>query len=219
MLYKRKVNKKFCIFFIILLGLFFTGVIIISYSYNIEHNSGKFIYSSVDKLPYNKTGLLLGTSKFLQSGAPNPYFNNRIAATVTLYKLHKIKYIIVSGDNSTISYNEPIMMKKALIKGGVPDSVIYLDYAGFRTFDSVIRCHEIFGQNSFTVISQLFHLERAIYISHCLGIGAIGFTAKDVNWEQGIKTRIREYFARVKVFWDIHSGEKPKFLGEKFIIK
>jgi SanA protein len=101
----------------------------------------------------------------------------------------------------------------------VPDSVIYLDYAGFRTFDSVIRCREIFGQNSITIISQRFHLERAIYISHYFGIGAIGYEAQDVKWSTGFRTKIRENFARVKVFLDIHTGEKPKFLGKKITIK
>ena len=194
------------------------GTIIICNNIIIK-KSHPFIYNDLEKLPFNKTGLILGTSRNFKGGAPNLYFDNRIQTAVALFKAKKIKYIIVSGDNSKISYNEPIMMKKALVKLGVPDSCIFLDYAGFRTFDSVIRCREIFGQNSYTIISQRFHLERAIYISHKFGIGAIGFEAKDVGWSQGFKTKIREYLARVKVFWDIHTGEKPKFLGKKIVIQ
>jgi SanA protein len=188
-------------------------------NYLIIRKSSPFIYSRIELVPYNKAGLLLGTSKNFRGGAPNLYFDNRINAAVSLYRAKRIKYLIVSGDNRKASYNEPVMMKKELIRLGVPDMSIILDYAGFRTFDSVIRCREIFSQNSITIISQRFHLERAIYISHYFGIGAIGYEAKDVGWSSGFKTKIRENFARVKVFWDIHTGEKPKFLGKKITIK
>lgn len=206
--------RNFIVFLFILLV-----TIIVTTNYQIETKTRKYLYSSVDRVPFNKTGLLLGTSKYIRNGLSNPFFYNRIKTAVMLYKTKKIKYIIVSGDNSRKSYNEPMMMKKELIKQGIPDSVIFLDYAGFRTFDSVIRCYEIFGQSSFTIISQQFHIERAIYISHKFGLGAIGFEAQDVSWKVGLKTGIREYFARVKVFWDLLTGEKPKFLGEKVVIK
>jgi SanA protein len=207
-----------------ILLLFFAAILsgvglIMICNYVIIKKSYPYIYENAKKLPFNKAGLILGTSKNFRGGAPNLYFDNRIKAAVELYRSKRIKYIIVSGDNRKASYNEPVMMKKELVKSGVPDSSIFLDYAGFRTFDSVIRCREIFSQSSITIISQRFHLERAIYISHYFGIGAIGFEAQDVSWSQGFKTNIREYFARVKVFWDLHTGEKPKFLGKKIIIK
>jgi len=174
---------------------------------------------SIREVPYNKVGLLLGTSKYNQSGKPNLYFYYRIHAAVVLYKAGRIKFIVVSGDNRALSYNEPITMKKELVKKGIPTEVIFLDYAGFRTYDSIIRCFEIFGQKSFTIISQGFHLERAVFIAHRYGIGAIGYEARDVNYIQGLRTKTREYFARVKVFWDFFTGEKPKFLGKKIEIK
>ncbi len=212
-----KILKKILIIVIAIL-LSSIGLIIICNNLIIQ-KSNPYIYDDIKLLPFNKVGLILGTSWNFRGGAPNTYFDNRIKAAATLYKAKKIIYLIVSGDNRKASYNEPVMMKKELIKLGVPDASIFLDYAGFRTFDSVIRCREIFGQRSFTIISQRFHLERAVYISHCFGIGAIGFEAKDISWTQGFKTNIREYFARVKVFWDLHTGEKPKFLGEKINIK
>jgi SanA protein len=213
-------NKRFKRIRNFILFLFLLIIaLIIAANYQIENKTRRYLYSSIDQVPYNNTGLLLGTSKYIRNGLPNPFFYNRIKTAVLLFKAKKVKYIIVSGDNNKKSYNEPMMMKKELMKQGIPDSVIFLDYAGFRTFDSVIRCYEIFGQNSFTIISQQFHLERAIYISHRFGLGAIGFEAQDVNWRIGLKTGIREYFARVKVFWDLLTGEKPKFLGEKVVIK
>ena len=107
-------------------------------------------------------GLLLGTGKFLKNGCKNLYFFNRIDATEQLYKSGKIQYILISGDNSTKNYSEPEDMQAELIKRGIPADKIVLDFAGFRTLDSVVRAKEIFGQNSFIIISQKFHNERAM---------------------------------------------------------
>lgn len=210
---KKRKNKSLIVGFVLCIIVLF--LLLYFGNKEIKDKSHKFIFSSKEIIKSNPVGLILGTSKYLSNGDLNPYFKNRIDAAYELFKANKIRYIIVSGDNHDISYNEPIRMKKELVKSGVPDSLIYLDYAGFRTFDSVIRCREIFGQDSFTIISQRFHLERAIYISHHFKINAIGFEAKDVGFSMGLKTRLREYFARLKVFIDIYTGEKPYFLGEK----
>jgi SanA protein len=176
------------------------------------------MYADVDAIPFNKVGLLLGTSKYLPNGRTNLFYLFRIEATVKLYRQGKIRYIIVSGDNGREDYNEPEQMRQDLVASGVDSSRIYLDYAGFRTFDSMVRLKKIFGQDSVTVISQPFHNERAIYIASKEGIAAIGFNAKDVNAEAGLKVQVREKFARVKVFLDYLFGKKPKFLGEKVLI-
>ena len=110
-------------------------------------------------------------------------------------------------------------MKEELLKNGIPENRIFLDYAGFRTYDSVIRMSKIFGQNSFTVISQEFHNRRAIYIARHFGLNVTGFNAKDVDIYNGFKTKLREKFARVKVFIDILTNKQPKFLGEQIEIK
>ncbi|PBQ33315.1 protein SanA [Sphingobacteriaceae bacterium] len=178
---------------------------------------GKF-FTDVEKVPYHKVGLLLGTSKFLGNGVENPYFNYRINAAVELYKAKKISYILVSGDNSRKEYDEPNMMKTDLINAGVDSTRIFLDYAGFRTFDSMVRLKEVFGQNSVTIISQQFHNERALYIARREGIEAVAFNAKDVGKRMGFRTQLREKFARVKVFVDYLFGNEPKFLGPKVLI-
>ena len=113
------------------------------------------LYSLPDVIPFNKVGLLLGTSKYLVDGRPNLYYLFRIQAAVELYKHGKIKYIIVSGDNGTTDYNEPEDMRNDLIAQGVDASHIYLDHAGFRTFDSIVRLKRIFGQESVTIIYAL----------------------------------------------------------------
>ena len=136
-----------------------------------------------------------------------------------MYKSGKISYILVSGDNSTEYYNEPEQFKKELIKHGIPEDKIFLDYAGFRTLDSVVRAKKVFGQSKITIISQKFHNERAIYIAEKHGIDAIGFNARDVSKNYGFKTKVREYFARSKAIIDVVFNVDPKFLGDKIEIE
>lgn len=177
------------------------------------------LYSDTNKIPFNRVGLLLGTTKYTSiAGFNNPYYTYRIEAATSLLKMNKIEYIIISGDNGKKEYNEPELMRTDLIQAGIDSSKIFLDYAGFRTLDSIVRLKEVFGQDSVTIISQKFHNERAIYIASKKGIMAYGFNAKDVTRKQGFKTQLREKFARVKVFLDLLFGTKPKFLGKKIPI-
>lgn len=207
---------------IILFGLIFCGISVLFVwwaNHKIESETKDFVSYDVQKLPNEKVGLLLGTGKFLKNGWKNLYFFNRIDAAEQLYKSGKIKYILISGDNSQKDYSEPEDMQAELIKRGIPADKIVLDFAGFRTLDSVVRAKEIFGQNSFLIISQKFHNERAVFLAQHYGIKAYGFNAKDVNKYAGFKTMLREKFARAKVFVDFLLGVEPKFGGEKVVIK
>jgi SanA protein len=194
-------------------------IITIWSNHTIKEASKKYITDNIDNVETSKVGLLLGTSKLLKGGYKNEYFYNRIDAAVELYKKGKIQNVLISGDHGTQYYNEPLDMKKELMKNGIPDSVIYLDYAGFRTLDAVVRANAIFGQSSFLIISQKFHNERAVFLAQKNGLNAYGYNAKDVSYVYGFSTNRREYFARVKVFLDLFFGVKPKFLGEKIVIK
>ena len=179
---------------------------------------GKTHYD-LSRVPKNRVGLVLGTSNKLAQGGDNPYYTYRINATVKLYKAGKVQFILVSGDNSTEYYNEPTTIKNDLVKRGIPSDKIFLDYAGFRTLDSMVRAKEVFGLDSVTIISQKFHNERAIYIAERKGLTAIGFNAKDVSTRNGLKVQVREYFARVKVFLDLLFNTQPKFYGERVEVK
>lgn len=180
----------------------------------VTKNASTKLYFSVINIPKKKVGLLLGTIKYLADGRINLYYQFRVDAAVKLFKENKIEFIIVSGDNGSIRYDEPTAFKEDLIKAGIPENKIFLDYAGFRTLDSVVRVKEIFGQEDIIVISQKFHNERAIYLAEHFNIKAVGFNAKNVQ-RLVLKVQIREYLARVKMFLDILTGTKPKFLGEK----
>lgn len=176
------------------------------------------IYNNVSELPKNKVGLILGTSKFTSHGNINLYYKYRLEAAIALYHAGKIEYILISGDNSRKDYDEPTDFKKDLIKEGIPKNKIYLDYAGFRTLDSVMRAKEIFGLNAITIISQKFHNERAIYLARYFNINAIAFNAQDIYGSYGYKTKLREYMARTKASMDILFNTEPKFLGKKIKI-
>ena len=208
--------KNIITLFLILIVL---GILLTFWAnHTIEYVTDDYVTSSINKLPKEKVGLVLGTSKSLKNGNKNPYFFYRIEAAEELFKSGKIDYIIVSGDNSSQYYNEPEDMQTELIARGIPKTKIFLDFAGLRTLDSVVRAKEIFGQNSYLIISQRFHNERAVFLAQKKGIEAYGYNAKDVNKKAGFKTNLREYFAGVKVFWDLFFGVDPKFSGSKVVI-
>lgn len=185
----------------------------------IKVNSYNKVYSDIYKIPHNRVGLLLGTSKYFKDGTQNLYYKYRIHATVNLFFTGKIDRVLISGDNSLSYYNEPMDMKKALLKKGIPDDKIYLDFAGFRTYDSIIRANKVFGLTSYTIITQEYHNQRAIYIADVLGHNSIAYNAKNVNQKYGIGQYFREKLARVKVFIDFMLGIEPRFLGKKIEIK
>lgn len=158
---KKLIKNIFKIFLL----LFVAGIIFIAWAnYSIKKNTEANVSYQISDVPKMKTALLLGTGKTLSNGQPNAYFYNRIQAAADLYKSGKVKYIIVSGDNSQKNYNEPEDMQMALIEYGVPKDNIFLDFAGFRTLDSVVRAKEIFGQNQLIIVSQKFHNERAVFL-------------------------------------------------------
>ena len=209
----RKIIKILGVFCLVLV------LVILVCNFIISSTTKDKTYSNINTIPPNRVGLVLGTSNRITNGSSNPYYTYRIDATVALYKAGKIKFILVSGDNGSIYYNEPNTIKKDLIKAGIPEEVIFLDYAGFRTLDSMVRAKFIFGLDKVTVISQKFHNERAIYIANQKGLKAIGFNAKDLSTTQGFKVHLREYLARVKVFIDMILNTQPKFYGATIEIK
>jgi SanA protein len=185
----------------------------------VYYESKDFITDDIRKLPKYKVCLLLGTSRLLKKGQLNEYFFNRINACVELYVSGKVEFVLISGDNGRETYNEPEDMKLELIARGIPEKCIFLDYAGFDTYDSVIRANKIFGQKEFIVVSQKFHNQRAVYIARRFGIKAYGYNAEDVQKMSGFKTKLREYFACTKAYFEVKLNVDPKFLGETIEIK
>lgn len=200
--------RKFFLFSIIIGIIILLPWIIVSFATN------GLIYDKIDEIPNRKYGLLLGTSP--GANWNNPFFITRIEATKELYEKKKIEYIIVSGDNSTDKYNEPLYMKNALMRAWIPEEVIKMDFAGFRTLDSVLRAKNIFSlTDDLTIISQPFHLERAIFLAKFHNINAIGYGAADVNLYYWLQTYIREIGARWLAIYDAIKWTEATVYWEK----
>jgi Uncharacterized membrane protein len=180
------------------------------------NSTDAYIYKDWALMPANDVGVVLGTSKYMENGKPSPEFRGRIAAAAELYRNGKIKHLIVSGANPDESYNEPRAMRRELVKAGVPDAAITMDFAGFRTLDSIVRAEAVFGLRQFTVITQRYHSYRTVFIGRKLGLKVVAYIAPATS-EGGYGTRNppREVFARVKAILDIFLlSTEPKFLGK-----
>ena len=172
-----------------------------------DNAKGKAFYE-IDNIKYNKVGLLLGTTPQARfDRITNYFFIYRIDAAEQLYKAGKIEKILISGDeNSLDGVNETVCMRDSLVERGVPANAIILDGKGYRTICSVINANKVYGLKSFTIISQKFHNERAIYQAEHLGLDVENihaYNAKDPMSRWAYLTTIREYFAKVKIFIDI----------------
>ncbi len=202
----------------IIRGLIYLGILtavfgVLNYHLISYFTTEKNSYDLKD-VPTKSTALVLGTAQYLNNGRTNLYFKFRIDAVYDLWKAGKIKYILVNGDNSRKDYDEPTAMKEALIKKGIPANRIYLDYAGFRTLDSMVRAKKVFGQRDLIIVTQQFHAERALILAMFNHIQAFAYNAVDVDVYYGFKTSLREYLARIKIWIDLIFGVDPKFLGE-----
>ena len=173
------------------------------------------LYENPGEVPGGRVGLVFGCDDRID-GRENLYFKYRIEAAAELWKAGKLACVIVSGDNRTKFYNEPETMKRALADHGVPAEKIVCDYAGLRTLDSVVRAAEVFGVEEVTFVSQKFQNERAAYLAKAQGMDYVGFNAEDVAGQSGLRVRLREVAARVKMWLDVRVlGTEPRHLGEK----
>lgn len=194
--------------------IFFIALILCGIDRWITYTTSSYIYTQIDKLPYRTIGVVLGTAKYVRGGGYNEYYKQRILGAAALYFAGKIDYLLVSGDNALPTYNEPVRMRKDLLKQGIPAAVIHLDYAGFRTLDSIVRAKKVFAAHNFTIITQKFHCERALFIARAEHIKAQCYA---VPAPRDMKImRLREIFARLGAFIDVYFLQKePKFLGPR----
>jgi len=181
-------------------------------------SSGR-LYDCTADIPHREVGLVLGCSRRLGSGDPNPFFDSRVHAAAELFRAGKVDYLLVSGDNHTKGYDEATAMRDALLQAGIPDDRIYSDCAGFRTLDSMVRARDVFGLKQVTVISQEFHNQRAIFLASHENLDTIGYNAQDVDLGDVSGAHKRETLARIKAVMDIYLlRTKPRFLGSRVSI-
>ncbi len=173
----------------------------------------QYCYSDAGTLPEAETALLLGVARMTPSGVPNLYYRSRVETAAKLFHSGKITHILISGDNSRKDYDEPTDMKNDLRQLGVPETAMTLDYAGFRTLDSVLRAKRVFNKNKFVIITQPGHAERAVYIARKHDIGAVAFLAPEpeIKWLVA-RNRKREKYACIAAWLDVNILRRsPKY--------
>ena len=207
---KKKVIK-ICTLTISVFAVVCLALMLICNQIVVNNAKGK-VFSDIDGIKYNKVGLLLGTTPQARiTRITNYFFIYRMDAAEQLYKAGKIEKILISGDEDSLDgINEPECMRDSLVARGVPASAIILDGKGYRTINSIINANKVFGLKSFTIISQEFHNERAIYQAEHLGLDVENIQAYNAEMPKARRafiTTIREYFARVKLFIDLWTWE------------
>lgn len=159
--------------------------------------------------------IIFGTSQFLRSGAHNPHFFGRVERGAALYHTGQVNHLLLSGDNRTLYYNEPLRMQRALTQLGVPADHTTLDYAGLSTFDTLKRARDIFQLEAAVLITQDYHLPRALYIAEHLGLDVVGCVAKGPEWSGMKRLWLREVAARFRTLGDLHIWHRePRMLGD-----
>jgi SanA protein len=174
-----------------------------------------YVYEDISNIPEREVGVVLGTSKYVATGRPNLYFNRRMQAAADLFHAGKINTILVSGSNPSKHYNEPRDMYQALHELGVPKNHIEMDFAGFRTLDSVVRARKVFGLEEYTLITDRFHVKRSVFLGRSHGADVIAYPAQDVPLRLSLRTRLRERVANIKALLDVYLfNTQPKYLGD-----
>ncbi|MDY6900895.1 MAG: ElyC/SanA/YdcF family protein [Cyanobacteriota bacterium] len=172
-------------------------------------------YSDVEQIPSQRVAIVLGAGIYGEH--PSPMLADRISAAVKLYKLGRVQKLLMSGDNSREDYDEVTVMQRYAVKLGIPQKDITLDYAGFKTYQSCYRAKEIFGVKQAVVVTQNFHLPRAVYLCNQLGVDAMGLGTPDwesYRQETVMRLTLREYISTIKALWQVHiTRPQPTFLG------
>lgn len=168
------------------------------------NSTDSFLYKDTSLLPDNEVGLVLGCSPFVSSGKANPQFHGRMQAAADLYRIGKVKRLILSGANPDSRYNEPKKMREALLELGVPSEAMVLDFAGDSTYESVTRSRVVFNLSSVTVVTQKYHAYRALFLARKTGLRAVAYQAPiDGVPGPGFRHPPREVFARLLAVLDI----------------
>ncbi|MFA5830122.1 MAG: ElyC/SanA/YdcF family protein [Candidatus Gracilibacteria bacterium] len=211
----RCVLHKFCFFVLFAMVLIFAVGIDINFS--MFQQTGAYIYSDLGKVPAKPVVMVLGAKVYV-GDKMSSILLDRVQTALEIYQAGKAQKILLSGDHGTKTYDEVNTMKKYLLDHGVLAQDIFLDHAGFDTYDSFYRARDVFEVKSMIVVTQAFHLPRAVYIGNAMGIDTVGFVADKQRYQSEFMNNFRESFARVKAFFDVKFYALPKFLGPKIPI-
>ncbi len=197
------------------LGALVCAIALVGLSLYILCATYTYTYSTVASAPDAEVALVLGAS-VRSSGELSVILKDRVDKAIELYRADKVKKILVTGDNATPEYNEVYPVGKYLILQGIPQKDIFLDYAGLDTYSSMYRARDVFTVKSMIIVTQQFHLPRALFLARALGLTAYGVDAS--HGQSHISNIVRELPAGVKALLDLATGRKPKYLGNTFPI-
>lgn len=202
------------IFQLLILTFFVVVIILLMPRFISQLYANPRIYSIGDA-PQRDVAIVFGAGLW-RDGSPTPVLQDRVAAAADLYFRGKVKKLLMSGDNRTQYHNEPEAMRQYALSLGVPDEVIILDYAGWRTYDTCYRAQAIFGIKEAILVTQAFHLPRAIYTCNNLGLSAVGVVADQRQYRRRslLYWHIREIPATLVAFWEVHYARPLPVLGE-----
>lgn len=202
-------------------GLFGFALIVLLSNRWVINSTNSYLYTNWALLPENDVGLVMGTSPYRSDGKSSAEFYGRMRAAAQLYQLGKVKHLIVSGANPDSSYNEPRQMLRELVRLGVPESDITMDFAGFRTLDSITRADIVFGLKRFTIITTRYHAWRSLFIARKLDVDAVAYAAPiDVTGDFGKRNPWREILARTLAVADVvFLGTQPTVQSDPKTIK
>jgi vancomycin permeability regulator SanA len=183
--------------------------------WQIQSSTRPYIYQALEEVPERPVALVFGAG-ILRNGQPSPILRERIQAAADLYKSGKVKKLLVTGDNGSLDYNEVAVMRRYAMKLGVPGQDVVKDHAGFRTYDSCYRARDVFEVKSAVLVTQEFHLPRAVYLARRMGIDAVGLTADYHDDAQSRPFHLREWLARTVAWVQVNvTHPRPRFLGPK----
>jgi SanA protein len=189
-------------------------LLVVGLNLYIKHSAGNLIFKKTDDIPPKYTALVLG-AHVGNDGTPSIVLSDRLFKALELYRKGKVKRFLLSGDHGRKNYDEVNNMKRVLKDSGVPEQNIFLDHAGFDTYNSIVRAKEIFQVHDMIIVTQEFHLSRALFIAKRKGLNAVGCVAEMSDKAPLKSLKFRESLANIKAFFEVLINRKPKFLGPK----
>jgi SanA protein len=192
---------------LILSGLFFSKLIVLLYAVSRTFTT--------DNVPARRVAIVFGAG-LRNDGTPTAILKDRVETAAQLYHQGKVKKLLMSGDNRFVDYNEPEAMRQYALALGVPGEDIVLDYAGRRTYDTCYRARAIFQVDSAILVTQSFHLPRALFLCNCLGVESTGVEANNIYFRKLslFVWNIREMFATTQAIWDVYVAKPVLVLGD-----
>lgn len=211
------IRRRYLKVFVLALGgaVLLVSALMLTVNLWVLYTTRERIHRVVAECPVERVGIVFGTSRWTRAGGRNPHFEGRMQAAAELARTGRVKHLLLSGDNSTRYYNEPIVMWRDLRGRDIPDSMLTLDYAGFSTFDTLARAKHVFGVEEALLVTQAWHLPRALFIADAMGMQVQGCAAPENSAKRGVlELRAREWLARVATVGDLYLwSRQPRFLG------